>query len=140
MPRVELPAAEPNRDDALAAATPQAVEVHEAYVYLFLVVDLVVGVHPNANMPRVELPAADPFLDAALAAATPIAVEEHEAYVYLFLVVDALAQTHPRANIPTVPSHPPPPPEALYPKPNALADIAPRVMIVGIVYPHLNCV
>jgi hypothetical protein len=37
MPLVELPAADPPLEFAEATATPEAVEVHEEYVYLFLV-------------------------------------------------------------------------------------------------------
>jgi hypothetical protein len=78
IPRVEFPAAEPELDAALAAPTPLAVEVQQAYVYLFLVVTRPEFVAPNANIPRVEFPAADPTKDAALAAPTPLAVEVQE--------------------------------------------------------------
>jgi hypothetical protein len=41
IPLVLLPVADDASDAVDAAATPDAVEVHEEYVYLFLVVDVV---------------------------------------------------------------------------------------------------
>jgi sorbitol-specific phosphotransferase system component IIBC len=65
IPTVELPAAEPSADAAVAAVAE--LFTHPEYVYLSRVVDRAV-VYPKANIPTVELPAADPAKDAALAA------------------------------------------------------------------------
>ena len=77
IPLVVFPAADPSHEPMLAPATPLAVEVQQAYVYLLRIVDRIKhGAHcPNAKIPRVELPAADPLLEALLAPATPQAVE-----------------------------------------------------------------
>ena len=55
MPRVALPAAEPFHEPTLAAPTPHAVEVQEAYVYLLRIVLAQVGPpqHPRAKIPLV---------------------------------------------------------------------------------------
>jgi hypothetical protein len=78
IPLVLLPAALPSNDAQLAAPTPEAVDAHVAYVYLFLVVSAQVEA-PSAKMPLVLLPEADPCDEAMLAAPTPIAVDEQHA-------------------------------------------------------------
>jgi hypothetical protein len=103
MPRVLLPAAEPSQEPALAPPTPDAVDVQQAYVYLFLTVHRIKhgAVCPSAKIPRVAFPAAEPLLEAALAEPTPEAVEESVAYVYLFRVETAEG-AEPKAKIPRV--------------------------------------
>ena len=76
-------------------------------------------------MPIVELPAAEPEYEAADADAAEVLVQV--AKVYLFLVVDAVPVI-PKANMPTVPTAPP----AFLPNPYPWADIAPSVIIDGI--------
>ena len=61
----------------LDTATPQAVDVQVAYVYLLRV--LVGGLPPSANIPLVSLPAAEPAKALELAEPTPQAVEEQVA-------------------------------------------------------------
>jgi len=56
MPRVLLPAADPAKDPILDAATPDAVEVQVAYVYLFLIVEK----PPTAKIPFVPSSAQTP--------------------------------------------------------------------------------
>jgi hypothetical protein len=85
---VLFPAAEPENENMLETATPMAVEVQQAYVYLFLIVHE----FPKAKIPRVLFPAADPPEEHALEEATPAAVDVQEEYVYLFLVVLASTQ------------------------------------------------
>jgi hypothetical protein len=58
--QVAQEAAEPMAEAADAAPTPVAVEVQQAYVYLFLVVEAVHLTHPKANIPLVLLPVAEP--------------------------------------------------------------------------------
>ena len=59
MPLVLFPTAEPEPEVALAAPTPDAVELQEEYVYLLRVVEAP-GAHPNAKIPLVLFPAAEP--------------------------------------------------------------------------------
>lgn len=95
-------AADPPQPANVEEATPDAVEVQQAYVYLFLVV---VATHPldapKAKIPRVLFPAAAPLLVATLAAATPLAVDVHVAYVYLLRVVET-HNAFPKAKMPRV--------------------------------------
>jgi hypothetical protein len=70
IPFILFPAADPVNDFPLETATPHAVEVQEAYVYLFLVV-----LKPNAKIPRVLFPAAEPAFEIELETATPEAVD-----------------------------------------------------------------
>jgi len=92
-------------------------------VYLFLVV---VPLLPRANIPLVTFPEAEPRFEAALDdVVTEFASVEN---IYLFLVrVDP-----PSANIPTSPVTG----DVFFLKlnPNAIADIAPRVITAGIIY------
>jgi len=88
---VLLPAAAPATEAELAVATPDAVEVHEEYVYLFLIFVPRQGLEllqPIAKIPLELLPAAEPLVDPVLADATPQAVEVHDEYVYLFLIAE----------------------------------------------------
>lgn len=73
--------------------------MHEAYVYLFLMVEAAAGAPPKANIPRVELPAADSYFELALALATPLAVDVHVEYVYL-LRMRPTPKPQPNANMP----------------------------------------
>ena len=67
IPTVELPAAEPRLDTALAAAPDDTTQPE--YVYLSRVVETPTPLtYPKANIPTVELPVAAPPYDAALAA------------------------------------------------------------------------
>ena len=97
MPTVELPAADPRKDAALAAAPDDTTQPE--YVYLSRVVEAP-DAYPSANIPTVELPAAEPLEDAALAAVADAFT--HPENVYLLRVVEA-GDEHPKANIPTVP-------------------------------------
>jgi hypothetical protein len=58
--QVAQDAAEPPLDAALAAPTPDAVDVQQAYVYLLRVVLLPAHNSPSAKIPLVEFPAAEP--------------------------------------------------------------------------------
>ena len=108
-----------------------------AYVYLFLVVKYVGHPDPNANIPRVEFPAADWHCDAAVADDAEETVSD--ANVYFSLVASLPPPptvVAPKANIPIAPGA-----KAIFAeKPNAVADIAPRVIIVGIIIPYANLV
>ena len=59
IPNVEVPAAAPLYDAALAAVADALVQPE--YVYLFRVVEGVLGSLPKAKIPTVELPTADPL-------------------------------------------------------------------------------
>jgi hypothetical protein len=124
IPLVLFPAADPHCDAELAAPTPLAVLVQQAYVYLFRVAVLVKHPScPKANMPFVLFPTADPPLDAALATPTPDAVLASVAYVYLLRVVVLPTEgLRPIAKMPTVPSGPP----TLTLHPQLRADVAPN--------------
>lgn len=75
IPLVELPAAAPPYDTALADPTPAAVLVQEAKVYLFLTVEPVRQEHPKANMPTVPSgPPALPLHPQLLAEVAPNAI------------------------------------------------------------------
>jgi hypothetical protein len=98
IPTVELPAADPLLDAALADVADEFKQPE--YVYLSRVVTRQ-QTAPNAKMPTVELPAADPPLDAALAA---VANElTHVEKVYLLRVFKYDVPLNPNAKIPTVP-------------------------------------
>ena len=74
--QVAQDAAAPPQDAALATATPDAVDVQEAYVYLLRVIEPIPPVLcPNAKIPLVLLPAAAPCIESALETATPQAVD-----------------------------------------------------------------
>jgi hypothetical protein len=96
-------AAEPAAVLLLDAATPVAVLVQQAYVYLLRVVDPLMHtpVVPKAKIPLVLLPAAEPLADATLAAPTPDAVLEQQAYVNLLRMVERQG-AQPKAKIPLV--------------------------------------
>jgi hypothetical protein len=103
IPLVEFPAAVPRADATLELATPVAVLVSQAYVYLFLVRLGVVVARPSAKIPLVEFPAAAPCMESPLAVA-PV-VEVSDAYVYLFLVLlgaQPPQECRPRAKMPRV--------------------------------------
>ena len=101
-----LPAAAPATEAELAVATPDAVEVHEEYVYLFLIFVPKQGLEllqPIAKIPLELLPAAEPLVEPVLADATPQAVEVHDEYVYLFLIAETPTPfKYPIAKIPLV--------------------------------------
>ena len=79
IPLVELPVAERPEELVLATATPQAVDVSLAYVYLLRMLVLQFTLNPIANMPLVLFPTAPPFILPTLAAPTPAAVEVQQA-------------------------------------------------------------
>lgn len=94
--QVAQEAAEPELEFALARPTPVAVEVQQAYVYLFRVFTL----HPSENNPLVLLPVAEPPDSGPDAAVADVDVQV--AYVYLFLVIVHNPTVVPKANIPLV--------------------------------------
>jgi hypothetical protein len=103
IPLVLFPALERRKDAALAVATPVAVLVHDAYVYLFRTL-LAPPEYPNAKIPLVLLPEAEPKPELPLEVATQDVVLEQVAYVYLLRIFVPRPQeaVAPNAKIPLV--------------------------------------